>query len=285
MKTSVASGHQQRDEVVASAHLGRSGPARADAPSAVGVAGSPRMLAQRKQLQATFGAAIQRKIYYADRWWGPNDKEALEQIQGLPKVLPGFLAADAPFVLSSDRQQWVKDVTLEFKGVGRGKGEPDPKRITGGSLEHPLGDVGFGEQSKSRIGPKHLDRRVTRITIFKTDLSAKGHWALQCEVTGGKKTKYMKVDLTDTYGYRILYGATQNNVDRVEFTPRALPLLPSVGLVYWLFVKIAKEKGAWTGNKQYNCQDFALEMLSRLYVNEEDKLAEQREVRSKIKNG
>lgn len=93
----------------------------------------------------------------------------------------------------------------------------------------------------------------------------------------------MKVDLIQS-SYRILYGASQDNEDKVEFTPKALPLLPSVGLVYFLFVKIAKDKGAWTGNKLYNCQDFALEMLSRLYVNEEELLEGQRQVRAGIKN-
>jgi hypothetical protein len=233
--------------------------------------------------------AVQRKIYYGGRWYGPDDKGALEQTKGLPEVRPGFLLPDEPFVLSADEKSWVKDVTLEFKGMGRGgysEGNDkllDTKKVTIARLDHPLEDVGLGERSKDRIGPKHLDRRVTKITIFKGALGPTAHWALQCEVTGGKKTKHMKVDLIES-SYRILYGASQHNADKVEFTPKALPLLPSVGLVYWLFVKIAKEKGKWTGNKWYNCQDFALEMLSRIHVDEEERLEEQRQVRADFKD-
>ena len=232
--------------------------------------------------------AVQRKIYYGGRWYGQADKGALEQTKGLPEVREGFLLPDEPYVLSQDGKSWVRDVTLEFKGMGRGKVSEetgkrlDAKKVTIASLDDPLGDVGLGEQSKERIGPKHLDRRVTKITIFKGALGPTAHWALQCEVTGGKKTKHMKVDLIAD-SYRILYGASQDTKDKVEFTPKAQPLLPSVELVYRLFVEIAKEKGKWTGNKLYNCQDFALEMLSRIPVDEEERLEEQRQVRAELK--
>jgi hypothetical protein len=229
--------------------------------------------------------AVQRKIYYGGRWYGEHDKDALERIEGLPEVR-GYAKAEEPFVLSADRTSWVKDVTLEFRRMGKGEYDHeqgrflDTKKLTIASLDDPLKDVRLGQQSKDRVGPKHLDKRVAKITIFKVGQLHDSHWALECEMTDGKT---MKVDLIRE-SYRILYDAKQNNVDKVEFTPKALPLLPSAGLVYWLFVQIAQEKGKWTGNKQYNCQDFALEMLSRIHVDEEGRLEEQRQVRAEFKN-
>jgi hypothetical protein len=318
MKTSAES-RQRQDEVSGGAPERRRRSASADAPYAAMVASSPRMVAQRRKIQAAFGSAIQRsdghegeesqqgpaaalqrrstsppvvqrKIYHEGNWYGLNEENDLRQVvqsQQLPEFKTGWLQLDdTVFMLNSDRTAWVQDALLDFKGLGRGLDGKDSRKRTGASLPDPLADVGFEEgQAKPRIGPKHLDRQVTKITIFKGRADS-AHWSLQCEVTGGKKIKHMKVDLIAA-GYRILYGAKEDSketVEEIEFTPKNEQALLSVERVYRLFVEIAKEKGAWTGNKTYNCQDFALEMLSRLNVNEGERLGEQENLRQEIKN-
>jgi hypothetical protein len=219
---------------------------------------------------------VQRQLFYNGVHYKQDNVGDLEKIPGLPPWTDLQLTSQSTFVLDRDRVSWVPDAQLEFK---RYKDNVElAKKTHGASYIRQFGDVGFAPDAEGkRIGPKHPDMKyVERVTIVKNSLQYNGHWSLQCEVLGGKRAKGMKVDLTSV-AYRVLYGAIQDNPEltKVDFTLKAPVALP---VVYDTFVEIAKANGKWTGNKVYNCQDFALEMLRRLSVQgvqEETALAEQ----------
>jgi hypothetical protein len=225
---------------------------------------------------------VQRRLIYDGVSYGKGSEAKLKELVDLPPWSQSQLESDTPFVPNASRTGWVADVPLEFKRFDFNTTTKQGDRTTGASALDPLTEVGFGETSAERIGPRHPDRRhVTKITIVKQGKLADSHWALQCDVAGGKNPKGMKVDLISV-GYRIMYGVKQDNptYDRVEFTPKAHT---SVARVYRAFVEIAKSKGKWAGQNTYNCQDFAMAMLDLLSVNEESSLRDQAEWRSQTK--
>jgi hypothetical protein len=214
---------------------------------------------------------LQRQLFHDGTLY--KDGDDVSALGGLPQWTPLQLTSPSTFVLSRDKSAWVPDAQLEFK---RYKGTNKlAERTVGASSIKKFGDVGFAPKDEGeRVGPKHPEKKyVKKVTIVKSSLVNNGHWSLQCEVLGGKNTKGMKVDLTST-AYRVLYGATQDSTEpkKVDFelkTPVSLPI------IYETFVNIAKTNGKWTGQKDYNCQDFALEMLRRLSVSDEFALKEE----------
>lgn len=130
------------------------------------------------------------------------------------------------------------------------------------------------------------------------------HWELEClaerDTTLGvsakkadgsdKKDKVIKIDLIAD-GYRIYYGATPIGPDQVVsvddattkqrvititdrcYEPPAefrLEAPATVKQVYTCAIEVAKTLGAFRGQDELNCQDFALAMLKRMNVKGED---------------
>jgi len=239
-------------------------------------------------------ALLQRKVLVDGRWYGKKDEAELQTLKG-PKKLPDWspfhLNDDVYYVVNPAGTGWVEDNVLLFY---RFKRVPDPNKEgqflypkqgykkVGASGRDPFGEAGIPGAGQTRLNPKHAERPVSRVRIYKYSKQTAGHWMLECEVTGVKAgVKYMKIDLTND-GYRIYYGVDKTKPtkesDEVSFD---LAQPTPVSVLYELFVRIAKDRGKRTGTHLYNCQDFALIMLQELKVQQQQALATEAEWRDR----
>jgi hypothetical protein len=238
-------------------------------------------------------AVVQRKLRIGGALYGKGDEQQLQQLKQ-QRILPDWttqeLESDDHYVLNEEATAWVRetDTTLLFYRDKYLPGkEPPGKQGTKGydaklsiGSPSPLTTVGLGSDRKTRVGPKHADRRtVSKMSLFSYETTLPGgHWMLQCDVEqgeGGKTgTKKMKIDLTNA-GYRIYYAVTQQvpvQNDKVTQGEIHFQLQKAVPVqdVYDAFLAIAEEKRNRTSLYDYNCQDFALAMLQRLGVADQD---------------
>lgn len=236
---------------------------------------------------------VQRKLRVEGDLYGKDDAAELQDLKlerGLPNWTQQQLEGDDTYVVNREMTAWVKetDTSLYFyrhkylpgkEPVGQQGTKGYDKKLSLNDAD-PLAAIGFGAGDKTRVGPKHPDRRtVSKISLFNYETTLPdGHWMLQCEVDQGEggKTgkKQMKIDLVAA-GYRIYYGVTPQTPVKNEKVTQGevhfqLQSARTVRDVYGAFLAVAKEKRNWTGTRDYNCQDFALAMLKKLGVANEE---------------
>ena len=252
-------------------------------------------------------AVVQRKLRVGGTLYGKGDEQLLQALKverNLPDWTTQELEGNDHYVLNEEATAWVRETDTQllfYRDKYLAGQEPPGKQGTKGydaklSIidPNPFTTVGVGSDRKTRLGPKHPDRRtVSKLSLFSYETTRpEGHWMLQGDVEGGKTgTKKMKIDLTNA-GYRIYYAVSQQvpvqndkvTQGEVHFQlRRATP----VQEVYDAFLAIAKEKRNRTSLLDYNCQDFALAMLQRLGVaaQDEERLREKARWREASRRG
>lgn len=106
------------------------------------------------------------------------------------------------------------------------------------------------------IGQVALTHQITQLTIVRRADVEEGHWEMFLDGNG----PCVKIDLMEV-GYRILYGAAlPPQSAEADVTATNATLLQMIQCL----VNVSTARGDWTGQDQYNCQDFVVEFLREL---------------------
>jgi hypothetical protein len=136
----------------------------------------------------------------------------------------------------------------------------DPATVLSTKYEN-LGQV-LGFNGESEYG--NPVSKITSITVRRGGDLVNSHWEIYLHEENGNIDK---VDLIEG-GYRILYGAHIKVPTNMGGTAEEIPLniQPTLGYVCKAMAFIAGNKKQHQGNYVYNCQDFALILMTMLGV-------------------
>jgi hypothetical protein len=173
---------------------------------------------------------------------------ALEKLAGERFLVTVVMGAD---VMSKN----IKNM-IDVKSPGQ-KIEPYPWQ----KLMEQAGDV-LGATADHISGYADPDSKIASISVVRGDHRT-AHWSIFLHEVNGKIDK---VDLIED-GYRILCGSmVQIPTSNAIVEPLPLKIQPTLGYVCKAVAYICGSKGAWTGNRNYNCQDFVIIIMNLLGV-------------------